>query len=554
MSDDKPAKTQDNPSTTTSPPRQNEDLLSTVRRFADERISAALHSVFGIPSILQPPQSSNWIVEDGERNRFEGTSRREGAADEPRNDSSRNDDRNNSNNNENGSNNNSGGGSGVSGFGGGSDSSGQQGPSSSPSGTSSNRNINEDPNGFRLPKSLMPPAVLLPELLFSLGVHSADIVERSLVGHIREMEKLIEEESERQKAISASKLRIDLGPFHREFQKLLESDARSLNQKGIFGNNDQESTEQAPTSETIVIQGKQINDDNPKFTITRHSGHTVHPSATLPESVDSLGHLFKLMMAPWIKSINESMDPAVNVRGRVLDRINDEMWNDIRQDSPSQAEFNRMMHEERMKMTREWMQRLAERRQELEKTLEERRQTMQKKIEERQVEKSEVDKAVETAVAELMSIEHERHNPAEKKQPETEFHLHDYFASLGKDKDERTKEMLVSQSLTSVSTTDIDGITRRKRVRERRYSDGTIEREEHQEENTSPAAHFGELEERKRQYEQRNNALRRLIESDKQDRARTSDSAAKPPNESGPDDDRKNGGWSSWIWASGEKD
>jgi len=65
-------------------------------------------------------------------------------------------------------------------------------------------------------------------------------------------------------------------------------------------------------------------------------------------------------------------------------------------------------------------------------------------------------------------------------EPGKELDLHDYFSE--KSQQRSSEKVLISQSTSTSSTTDSSGITRTKRVRERRYSDGSIEREEHDDE------------------------------------------------------------------------
>ncbi|KAF3912893.1 hypothetical protein AA313_de0206993 [Arthrobotrys entomopaga] len=597
MSEDgKPAKSNSSPSSS-SQPNNDDGILSSVRRFADERISAALHSVFGIPSILQTPSNSNWIREDLDRTRFENMNRRDDSTDEPRTNNNRDDESGNNNSRGNNS------GSGISGFGGGAGSSGNNGPTPPSDVPSSNRDSNDENNRPRLPSSLMPPAVLIPEFLLALGVHSADLLDRFFSTHVKELERLINEESEQQKAITLSKFQENLGPFQREFQRLLDLEAMIT--KGT-GNK----TETAhPNSEMVVIKGTQTNDEPPQFTVTRHPGkpytgqssilrelfgedmygsqrtyplftsffdeflpdgnYNKRPEEQPPTTVggwkspfeasisqltstpmDPFGQFFKVMMRPWIQKINENSEVApFDVRARVIDRINNEIWNDVREDSPSLEEFNKMMQEERAKITQERMRRLVEKRQELDKLMKERG------ITEPQIDKR-LPRMFPNNASGIL-------DPVEKREPETEFDLHDFMASVTPRNNGDNGKYVVSQSFSSISTTGADGITRVKKVRERRYSDGTVEREEHNEENPNVqtqqldpfAGHIRILEEMKRRREAQNGNIRRAIEAkkDTQDKKSETHNVQPSPPETKRDGDEKNGGWGSWMWADNSK-
>ncbi|EPS38967.1 hypothetical protein H072_7262 [Dactylellina haptotyla CBS 200.50] len=602
MSDDKSAKSPDDhspsSSSSSSQPRQPDDLFSSVRRFADEHISAALHSVFGIPSILQTPQSSNWITNESERARFDNMNRRDGAAGSSSEESRHNgkDDEGGSGGNNN--NNNGNGGSGISGFGGNSGSSGQQGPappSDTPS--SSDRNSNDETNSFRLPSSLMPPPVLLPEIIFALGVQSADLLDRGFSGHVKEMEELIQEESNRRKA-SDSEARKDFGPLGVEFQRLIDMETAIKNMRSQKNENNR-----IPTSEMIVVRGTQTNDEEPQFSVTRRSGqHTGKPSileelfgedmygsrrtrplftslfdeflpdgnynkrpeqppaavrgrklpseATMTQQssapVDSFGHFFKLVMGPWIQKINENSDPAYfDVRARVIDRINNEMWNDVREDSPSLEEFNRMLHEERAKMARERIQRLAERRHELERLMNER------SANDPQPAWTQEPGMRRDTTAEVAPKE------PRQREPETELDLHNFLASLGPKNTTSEEKFVVSQSFSTTSTTGADGITRVKKVKERRYSDGTVEREEHCEENARahPQAILDPFARLKRDREARDRNIQQAFERQKalKEEKLEISTGSNTQLEINREDGGKNGGWGSWLWASNDK-
>ncbi|RVD81777.1 uncharacterized protein DFL_009626 [Arthrobotrys flagrans] len=593
MSDDKPAKSPDSTKSpsSTSQPRQQEDFIASVRRFADEHISAALHSVFGIPSILQTPPSSNWMREEAERNRFENMNRREGGngGDEPRASSNRDGD--------NGKNNGGGGGgSGVSGFGGSSGSSGQNPSSPSSSDTSSNKDRDDEiVLTITLPNIPMPPEVLLPEPLFNIGLRAIDSVDRNLGGHIAQLEKLIDEEMERQKEISTAKQRKDYGIFQNDFERLLDMEARvkearaSRRKDGI-------------TSETVIIKGTQINGGEPKFSVTRQTGQQQpsilrelfgedmygaqrkHPLFTslfdeflpdgrynereqpppevvggwkapgqstvapiFPLQENPFGQIFKLMMAPWIQKIYESSDPSrFDVRDRVMDRVKNDIWNDKREYNPSFEEFQKLMHEERTKAAKERMQKLVEKRQELDKIIKEQR--------DRDGKSDKLPEGVRFPTSDTTE------RTKEEREPKTELELHDFFAGLAdKDKPRTDGKRLVSESMSTTARTDADGITRLKKVRERRYSDGTVEREEYTEES---AAGLGPLMGRLNRFDPprpRNGdnhpVIRAIEEHKKQSEAHPTETKAPPTAapENKNDEDSKNGGWGSWLWASSKK-
>ncbi|KAK6347076.1 hypothetical protein TWF696_007156 [Orbilia brochopaga] len=585
MSDDKsnqsqPPQSPSTPDSAPSEPRRPEppqDLFSTVRRIADEHISAALHSVFGIPSILHTP-SSNWIIEE-DRNQVDGVTRREGA-----DDSGRDDDNQGS------------GGSGATGSSGPSGSSGQSGTSPS-SGSSSDRNRDDNSSDVSLSRLLLPPAVLLPEMLFSLGVQSADILERHFSNHVKELDRLIQEEAARQKEISASQLQKDFGPFQQEFKRLFELEA-ALNK--IASGSKHQDEKDMPHSQTIVIRGTQTNDEAPKFTVTKFPGippsmpqshsssiwkdlfgedmygsQRTHPlftslfdeflpdghynkreqppsplggwtlpgqSGAFPLSLpsDPFGHFFKFVTGPWIRTMHESWDPAYNDATRnVLDRINSERIDNVREGTVSKEDLNRLVQEEQLKIAQEHMKRLNERRQELEKLL-------------HGNEKKRIPDDIKDESAFYHPI------PTEYREPETELDLHDFFASVNGKKEAAGGKVLVAQSMSTTSTTGADGITRVKKIRERRYSDGTVERREHQEESasTQPPSlfkdHFKMLEElRKQEREIRlQDGARRVFELEEGEQEAVAVQSENKEDSEG----KKHGGWSNWMWASGKKD
>ncbi|KAK6523892.1 hypothetical protein TWF281_001858 [Arthrobotrys megalospora] len=592
MSDDKSTKSPDtasNPST--SQPRQQEDFIASVRRFADEHISAALHSVFGIPSILQTPPSSNWMREEAERNRFENMNRREGSGggDESRGNGNRDGD--------NGNNNGGSSGSGISGFGGGSGSSGQNPSSPSPSDTSSNKDRDDEIIfTITLPNVPMPPQVLLPEPLFNIGLRAIDSLDRNLSGHIEQLEKLIDEEMERQKEMSAARQRKDYGIFQSDFERLLDMEARvkearaSRQRDGI-------------TSETVIIKGTQINDGEPKISVTRHTGQQrssilkelfgedmygaqrKHPLFTslfdeflpdgrynereepppdvvggwkahnqsnitpiFPLQENPFGQIFKMMMAPWIQKIYESSDPnRFDVRGRVMNRVKSDIWNDTREDKPSFEELQKLMHEERKKMAQERVRALVEKRKELEKVMKEHGEPDGK-----------MDELLEGVAFSSPNL---TERTKEQREPKTELELHDFVAGLAdQEKTMPAGKKLISESTSTTATTGTDGITRVKKVRERRYSDGTMEREEHSEENTASfdpfMGRFRRFDSSKRRDASDSHPVIRAIEEHKkQSEAHPTKTQAPPAAvpESKNDEDSKNGGWGSWMWASGKK-
>ncbi|KAF3091929.1 hypothetical protein TWF102_008612 [Orbilia oligospora] len=682
MSDDKSTKSPDstnNPSA--SQPRQQEDFIASVRRFADEHISAALHSVFGIPSILQTPQSSNWIREETERNRFENMNRREGGngGDEPRTSSDR--DGGDGKNNGGGSS-----GSGVSGFGGGSGGSGQNPSSPSSSDTSSNKDRDDEIIlTITLPNIPMPPEVLLPEPLFNIGLRAIDLLDRNLSGHISQLEKLIDEEMERQKELSTAKQRTDYGIFQNDFERLLDMEARVKEARASR-------LRDGVAPEAVIVKGTQINGGEPKFSVTRQTGQQQssilkelfgedmygaqrkHPLFTsffdeflpdgrynereqpppevvggwktttqstiapiFPLQENPLGQIFKMMMAPWIQKIYESSDSSrFDIKGRVMNRVKNDIWNDKREDNPSFEEFQKLMHEERNKAAKERMQQLAEKRQELDKMIKEnmdqegnppfeefqkliheernkaalrmqqlveKQQDLDKIVKEKreregdpsfeefqklmQEERKKVSKRMQQLVEKrqdldeiikgnteregnvgklLEGVRFPNSNSTEKteeeREPKTELELHDFFAGLtGKDKPRTDNRVLISESMSTTARTEADGITRLKKVRERRYSDGTLEREEYTEEN---AAGLGSLLGTIRRFDpptRRNGnsdnhpVIRAIEEHKKQSEAHPAETKVSPAvtPESKDDDDTKNGGWGSWLWASGKK-
>ncbi|KAF3926773.1 hypothetical protein ABW21_db0208621 [Orbilia brochopaga] len=575
MSDDKSnqSQTPPNPSTPGSAPSEPrrpeppQDLFSTVRRLADEHISAALHSVFGIPSILQPP-SPNWIMDDNDRNHMDGMNRREGA-----DDSNRDDD------------NKGGSGSSAAGTGGPSGSSGQSGNSSA--GSSSDRNRQDDKENntttihIDLTKVPAPPEVFLPEMLFALGKKSAGIFEGYLNNHVQTMGRLIEEESIRQREISAAKLQEGFGPFRDEFKKLFELEAslkktaQDLNQQ----------CKKATDSQTIIIKGTQANNEEPKYTdlfgedmygsqrtqplftslfdeflpdgyFSRRQqppsisgGRTMPaPSGIFPSSLytDPFGHFFKFVTGPWLRTMHESWDPAFNDATRnVLDQL---MMGDMKQASEgkvSTQDFDRAVQEEEQRIVQEHQARLNEKREELEKLL----QTNEKK------------KIFDEIRDESDSYSSQS---TDNQEPKTEHDLYQFFASIGGKKEASDEKVLVAQS---TSTT--------------RYSDGTVEREEHNEETASgqPPEEMREQSEERvgkhfrfkfnSHHETRSKILKDIRKHEREIRSRgdqtrvfeleddeeKQETAVHQPKAREDDDGQEpGGGWSSWLWASDEKD
>ncbi|KAK6339445.1 hypothetical protein TWF718_008859 [Orbilia javanica] len=415
-------------------------------------------------------------------------------------------------------------------------------------------------------------------------------------GHIAQLEKLIDEEMERQKEISTAKHRKDYGIFQNDFERLLDMEARvkearaSRQRDGI-------------TSESVTIKGTQINGGEPKFSVTRHTGQQQssilkelfgedmygaqrkHPLFTSlfdeflpdgrynereqppPEVIggwkastqsaitpifssqeNPLGHIFKMMMAPWIQKIYESSNPDhLDVRERVVNKVKNDIWNDRRGEHPSFEEFQKLMREERNKAVKERMKELSDKRQELDKI-----------IKEQSDRNGKADDLTESACS-LNSSKME--GLKEKREPQTELDLHDFFAELAeKEKPRADEKRLISESMSTIARTDTDGITRTKKVRERRYSDGTVEREEHTEESTSTLSpfigQFRRFDPSKGNGNGDNHPVIRAIEEHKKQTSANATKTNAPPNstpESKDDDDSKNGGWGSWLWTSGKK-
>ncbi|KAF3940744.1 hypothetical protein ABW19_dt0205699 [Dactylella cylindrospora] len=563
MSDDKSQenKPQQNTSTssngsTSSQTHQDEDLFSTVRRFADEQISAALHSVFGIPSILQTPSSSNWIIEETDRNNNnpnnrldDMSSRREGADDESRNSSGEDNEGNGPS------------GPGISGFGGDSGSSGSSGSSPS-SGSSNSRDRNED-NEFR-PPALWTPSI--SQLLLSLGLHSTAILERNF------------------------------GHFHKEFQRLLEQESASHKAVAEASESDQEKN--TPTSETIIIKGSQRDDEEPKFTVTRYTGQPpssiwkelfgedmygsqrTHPLFTsffdefLPDGqynrqhpprpvggwslfgeptvfpsmfpTDSFESLFRMMVGPTLRRLEESSDPKHNDEMR---REVDRMFQELAEGKLRPFRIQEEVEKAQEEREREFVQRLKERREEIARLMR-------------------IREAIDTRAAEtgkqVVKMEEKAMVPVdvprseEKREPETELDLHNYFASSGQKKGE--ERVVVSQSTSTTSTTDSNGVTKTKRVRERRYSDGSVEREEHNEETkaqqrTEPLitegwGGWGEYG-LPRGIGARTEEMRRAFAEERRRDEASHPSAVSTASQT--EENGQKGGWGSWLWASGKK-
>ncbi|KAK6514088.1 hypothetical protein TWF506_008512 [Arthrobotrys conoides] len=449
----------------------------------------------------------------------------------------------------------------------------------------------------RIPPHLHPPTLLRTRTVMTRSFSQSlfQIYQCRQSGHIAQLEKLIEEEMERQKQISTDKQRKDYGIFQNDFERLLDMEARVKEARASR-------LKDGITAEAVIVKGTQINGGEPKFSVTRqtsqqqtsilkelfgedmYGAQRKHPLFTSffdeflpdgryykrkqppPEVVggwkaptpsnmapifplheNPFGQIFKMMMAPWIQKIYESSDPGrFDVKGRVMNRVKNDIWNDKREDNPSFEEFQKLMHEEREKATKERMQQLAEKRKNLDKMIKENRELE--------------DKANKLLDGMRFPSSNSTERTEEEREPKTELELHDFFAGLAdKDKPRTNSKKLVSESLSTTTKAGADGVTKLKKVRERRYSDGTVEREEHTEEI---AAGLGPLSEYFRGFEppptrrsgnsDNHPVIRAIEEYKKQSEAETKSSPAAAP-ESKDDDDSKKGGRGSWLWASGKK-
>ncbi|KAK6352627.1 hypothetical protein TWF730_009445 [Orbilia blumenaviensis] len=417
-------------------------------------------------------------------------------------------------------------------------------------------------------------------------------------GHITQLEKLIDEEMQRQKEIATARQRRDYGIFQTDFERLLDMEARVKEARASR-------LKDGMTSETVIIKGTQINGGEPKFSVTRHTGQErpsilkelfgedmygaqrKHPLFTsffdeflpdgrynereqpppevvggwrastqsnippiFPLQENPFGQIFKMMMAPWIQKIYESTEPAqFDVKDRVMSRVNNDIWNEKREENPSFEEFQKLMHEERTRVAKERMQQLMEKRQELDKVLKEHGEPDGK-----------TSKAGKTPEGVESPAPNQMNGTKGEREPNTELDLHNFFAELAdKDKPKTSGKKLISESTSTSATVGSDNITRVREVRERRYSDGTVEREVHTGEGAPGDRFFAQnfIAQRRRSRDSNSHPVIRAIEEHKK-QSKTDPTVTKVPPPAAPenknnDDDGKSGGLGSWLWASGKK-
>ncbi|KAK6498635.1 hypothetical protein TWF481_011215 [Arthrobotrys musiformis] len=456
----------------------------------------------------------------------------------------------------------------------------------------------------RVPQRLHRPTHLRTKtvMMRSLSQSHSQISQCHQSGHIAQLEKLINEEMERQKEISIAKQRKDYGIFQNDFERLLDMEARVKEARASRQRD-------GATAETVLIRGAHIHGGHPKFPTSRQTGQQQQQSILKelfgedmygaqrkyplftsffdeflpdgrynereepsPEIVggwkastqstitpifsqeNPFGQIFKMTMAPWIQKIYESSDPSrFDVKDRVMKRVKNDIWNDKREDNPSFEEFQKLMHEERTKAAKERMQLLVEKRQELEKMMKENREKDGKGNKQSEGATSPDSNAIERA--------------KEGREPKTELELHDFFAELAEKNDTKTDgKRLVSESISITSTTDANGIKRTTRVSERRYSDGTVEKVEHLEDSVTNFRPFlGPLRSFNSSKDKSGDplnhpVLRAIEEHKKQNEARPTEAKTPPtptptPTTTAPeakdDDGRKDGGFGSWLWAPG---